>query len=99
MIEIDEEEEQPESSSWAQGGRKRHNFIEILDKAREKALQIMPRGSKYFDDIKHNFFIKQVNENERIPNKLELEAKMIDDRIIQAWDFMKDDDFINSKEF
>lgn len=59
----------------------------------------MPRGSKYFDDIKHNFLIKQSNKNEWNPNKLELKARMLDERIIQAQDIMKDEDFINSEEF
>lgn len=94
VIEIDEEEKQPESSSWAQGGRKRKNLIEIPNKAREKALQILPIGSKYFDYIRHNFLIKQATKNERIPDKLlEVEARMIDERIIQAQEFMKYDDF------
>lgn len=71
-------------------------MIEIRDKAMEKSLQIMPRGTKYFDDIKHDFLIKQASQYERIPNKLELEARMIDERIIQDQEFMKDDDYINS---
>lgn len=56
----------------------------------------MPRWSKYFNDIRHNFLIKQANKNERIPNKLKFEAIMIDYRIIQAQEFMKDDEFISS---
>ena len=56
----------------------------------------MPRGSQYFDNLKHNFLIRQANENERIPNKIELEAKIIDEKIIQDQEFMWDDDFIFS---
>lgn len=59
----------------------------------------MPRGSKYFDDIKHDFLIRYSTQNEQIPNKLELEARILDERIIQAQVLMKDYDFIYSKEF
>lgn len=38
-------------------------------------------------------------KNEKIPKRMELEAIMIDDRIIKAHEFLHDDDFINTKEF
>ena len=36
---------------------------------------------------------------ERVPNKVKFEARMIDDRIIQAQKFMKDDDLIDYENF
>lgn len=60
---------------------------------------MMARGRKYFDDISNNFLIKQSNKIERVPNKVKFEARMIDDRIIQAQKFMKDDDLIDYENF
>ena len=61
---INDEEDQLEILAWAQGGRKKQKLIEIPTKARKKTLQILPRGTRYFDDIRHNFLIRQVSQNE-----------------------------------
>lgn len=74
-------------------------MIEVPKKAREKALQVLPKGTRYFDDAKKKFLIDQATEEERRPNSLELQSMMLDERIIQAQQFMKDDDFIKSEEF
>ena len=87
-IEIEVDDDQLESSSWAQGGMKKQKLIEIPNKAREKALQILRRGSQCFDNIRHNFLIKQVSQHEQIPNKIELLIRMLDERIVQAQEFI-----------
>ena len=43
--------------------------------------------------------MRRSTENDKITNKIELEAKMIDDRSIQAHEFLCDDDFIGTKVF
>ena len=56
VIEIEVEDDQLEISSWDQG-RKKQKLIEIPDTIRGKALLIFPRGSQYFDTIRHNFLV------------------------------------------
>ena len=57
-------------------------MIEIIEKEREKALHNFPRGTKYFYEIRNNFLIRQAKQHKRIPNKLEIETRMTDARII-----------------
>ena len=62
-------------------------------------LQVLPKGTRYFDDARKKFLIDQATQEERRPSSLELQSMMLDDKIIQAEEFMKDDDFIKSEEF
>ena len=68
IITIEFDDDQLEIFSWAQG-RKKQKMIEIPNKFRGKALQILPMGSKFLDTIRYNFLLKQASENEKIPNK------------------------------
>lgn len=78
VLEVHEEKEKPKISAWAQVGKKKQKLIEITNKVMEKDLQIMQRRRQYFDYLRNRYFMRQSTENYKIPNKIELEAKMID---------------------
>ena len=73
-------------------------MIEIPQIAREGMLHIFPRGTTYFDEARRSYLLQQANEEES-PKRLDREAKMLDDSIIKAHDFVKDDAFIKIEEF
>lgn len=52
-------EDIPQIFEWAKQRNKRQKMVEVLEKAQQKALQILPRGSKYFDDIKRRLLVSQ----------------------------------------
>ena len=70
VLEISDEEDQPSPLDWDKGGKKKQKLIEVLEKAREKALQVLPKGTRYFDDARKKFLIDQAIEEERRPNSL-----------------------------
>ena len=73
-------------------------MIEIPQEAREGVLQILPRGTTYFDEARRRYLLQYENEEES-QKRLDREARMLDDRIIQAHNFRKDDAFIRIEEF
>ena len=73
-------------------------MIEIPQAARQGMLQILPRGTSYFDEARRSYLLQQANEEER-QKRLDREARMLDDRIIQAHNFVQDDPFIKIGEF
>ena len=58
----------------------------------------MPRGTSYFDEARRSFLMKQENDEENNLKKIE-RAMMLDDRVIQTYEFIKDDVLIKTKEF
>ena len=56
-------------------------MIEIPQVARQGMLQILPRGTSYFDEARRSYLLKQENEEES-QKRLDREARMLDDRII-----------------
>lgn len=91
VLEISDEEDHPCLSDQDKRGKKKQKLIELLEKAREKALQVLPKGTRYFDDARKKFLIDQATQEERSSNSLELQSMMLDERIIQAQEFIKDD--------
>ena len=69
VLEISDEEDQPGPSDWDKGGKKKQKLIEVPKKAREKALQVLPKGTEYFDDARQKFLIDQATQEERRPNR------------------------------
>ena len=61
-------------------------------------LQILPGGTPYFDEARRSFLLQQANEEES-QKRLDREARMLDDRIVQAHNFVQDDAFIRTGEF
>ena len=59
----------------------------------------MPRGTNYFDEARRSFLMKQASDEENSQKKIYREAKMLDNRIIQAHDFIKDNAFIKTEAF
>ena len=59
VLEISDEEDQLGPLDWDKRGKKKHKLIEVIEKAREKALQVLPKGIEYFDDARQNFLIDQ----------------------------------------
>ena len=57
-------------------------MVKVPQKAQQKALKILPRGSKYFGDIRKRFLVSQASEDEQREKKLHMEVQMIDVRII-----------------
>ena len=62
-------------------------------------MQILPRNSQYFADMRQNYLQTRVDAAEKNLIDLELAATRLDDRIIQAQQFLEDDEFIKSNEF
>ena len=60
-------------------------------------LQIFPRGTSYFDEARRSYLLQQSNEESQ--KRLDREAKILDDRIIEAHNFFNDDAFIKIEEF
>ena len=59
----------------------------------------MLRKNQYFDDTRKSFLMVEAIEDEQRVKRLELQARMVDDRIIDAREFMKDDAFLKFEEF
>ena len=97
FLEVDDQDQLESSSTWAQR-RKKQKMIEIPQVAWEGILKILPKGTTYFDEDRTRFLMRQANEEEG-QKKLEREAKMMDDKIIKAHNFVKDDAFIRIEEF
>ena len=81
------------------GSEEKQKIIEIPQREREGILQIMPRGTNYFDEARRSFLMGQASDEENSLKKIEKEARMLDDRVIQDQDFIKDDAFIKTNEF
>lgn len=62
----DDEDDQPKSSEWEEKRNKKKKMVEVLLKAQQKALQIFPRGSQYFDDIRRRYLVPQASEDEKM---------------------------------
>ncbi len=73
-------------------------MIEIPQKATKKALQILPRSSKYFDNARQSFLVGQAIEDEGLPKRVEWEVKMLENMIIQSQKLLKDDEFVKYDE-
>ena len=62
-------------------------------------MQILPGNSQYFADLRQNYIQTRTEAAENSLTDLELAAARLDDRIIQAQQFLEDDEFIKSNEF
>ena len=74
-------------------------MVEIPKKAREKALSILSRNSQYFYNVRRSNLMAQANEDDKRAKKLELHTQMIDDRTIEANEFINNENFIKIEEF
>ena len=61
-------------------------------------LHIFPKGTSYFDEARRSYLLQQASEEES-QKRLDREARILDDRIIQAHNFLSDDAFIEIGEF
>lgn len=59
----------------------------------------MPVKSKYFADLRQSYIQDRVTTAENTLNDLELAATRLDDKIIQAQQFIEDGEFIKSIKF
>lgn len=100
VIMVPDDEDQPGPSNWEEQGRKKkQKVMDIPQRAREQALQIVPWGSSYFDATRRNFLLQQATLQEKEPRKIDIEIRMLDDKVIQAKELLKHDAFIKYEEF
>ncbi len=93
------EEEDAPQASWMEKGHKRQNIVQIPPQVRQRTLQILQGNSQYFADMRQNYLQTRADSAKGSLTDLELVATRLDDRIIQAQQFLEDDEFIKYNEF
>ncbi len=92
------EEDAPQASQMAKGN-KRQKILHIPSQLKQRTLQILLGTSQYFADLRQNYLQNRINATKNTLIDLELVATRLDDRIIQAQQFLEDDEFIKSTKF